>query len=43
MSNFTKFLVDAFGNVVERFAPKESPTSPKVKRAVERLLAQRGA
>lgn len=36
--NFTKFLVDAEGNVVERFAPKTSPLD--MKPAIEKLLEQ---
>jgi glutathione peroxidase len=34
--NFTKFLVDRQGNVVERFAPNDSPES--IAPAIERLL-----
>ncbi|SDD08057.1 glutathione peroxidase [Terribacillus halophilus] len=34
--NFTKFLVDAKGNVVERFAPKTSPLD--MKPAIEKQL-----
>jgi len=40
--NFTKFLVDASGNVIDRFAPKEPPTGSKIRQAVERALADRG-
>jgi glutathione peroxidase len=36
--NFTKFLVDAEGNVVERFAPKTSPID--MKPSIEKLLQQ---
>ncbi len=34
--NFTKFLVDAKGNVVKRFAPKDEPGS--IRKDIERLL-----
>lgn len=34
--NFTKFLVDREGNVVERFASKDKPES--LKKAIEKLL-----
>jgi glutathione peroxidase len=34
--NFTKFLVDRAGNVVERFAPNDTPAS--LKPAIEKLL-----
>ena len=34
--NFTKFLVDAKGNVVKRFAPKDEPES--IRKDIERLL-----
>lgn len=34
--NFTKFLVDRDGNVVERFSPKTTPA--QIRRAIERLL-----
>ncbi|MBC1559261.1 glutathione peroxidase [Listeria booriae] len=34
--NFTKFLLDRDGNVVERFAPKDTPFS--MKKAIEKLL-----
>lgn len=37
--NFGKFLVGADGTVLERFAPTEKPTSPKIKQAIERALA----
>ncbi|MEN9581793.1 MAG: hypothetical protein RJA70_4802 [Pseudomonadota bacterium] len=36
--NFTKFLVNAQGQVVDRFAPITSPTSTQVKRAIEAVL-----
>jgi glutathione peroxidase len=38
--NFTKFLVDRNGNVVQRFEPKVTPDSPEVILAVEKLLKQ---
>ena len=34
--NFTKFLIDANGNVIKRYAPKTSPL--KVKNDIEKLL-----
>ncbi|WP_181556662.1 glutathione peroxidase [Thermaerobacillus caldiproteolyticus] len=34
--NFTKFLVDRYGNVVERFAPKTKPSDLKAE--IEKLL-----
>ena len=37
--NFTKFLVDRKGNVVERFEPKVKPDSPEVTAAIEKYLA----
>jgi glutathione peroxidase len=36
--NFTKFLVDRDGNVVQRFEPKVTPESPEVTSAIEKLL-----
>jgi len=36
--NFTKFLVDRKGNVVQRFEPAVTPDSPEVVSAVEKLL-----
>jgi len=36
--NFTKFLVDRNGNVVERFESKVKPDSPEVVEAIEKLL-----
>ena len=36
--NFTKFLVDAKGEVIARFAPGDSPTSDQVKQAIEAAL-----
>jgi len=38
--NFTKFLVDRNGNVVQRFEPAVTPDSSEVISSVERLLAQ---
>ena len=38
--NFTKFLVDRNGNVVQRFEPDITPDSPQVITAIEQLLKQ---
>jgi len=38
--NFTKFLVDRKGNVVQRFEPAVTPDSPEVVSAIEKLLKQ---
>jgi glutathione peroxidase len=38
--NFTKFLVDRKGNVVQRFESKVKPDSPEVTSAIEKLLKQ---
>ncbi len=38
--NFTKFLVDRKGNVVQRFEPAVKPDSPEVIEAIEKLLGQ---
>src|SRR5450631_508076 len=38
--NFTKFLVDRNGNVVERLESKVTPDSPEVTSAIEKLLKQ---
>ena len=38
--NFTKFLVDRSGHVVNRFEPATKPDSPEVTSAIEKLLAQ---
>lgn len=38
--NFTKFLVDRNGKVVQRFESKVTPDSPEVTSAVEKLLKQ---
>ena len=38
--NFTKFLVDKNGKVVQRFEPAVTPDSPEVVSAVEKLLKQ---
>lgn len=34
--NFTKFLIDGEGNVIDRFAPTTNPN--KIRKAIERLL-----
>jgi glutathione peroxidase len=36
--NFTKFLVDRHGKVVQRFEPATTPDSPEVIAAIEKLL-----
>jgi glutathione peroxidase len=38
--NFTKFLVDRNGRVVQRFEPDTTPDSPQVIEAIEKLLKQ---
>ncbi|HYP13250.1 MAG TPA: glutathione peroxidase [Bryobacteraceae bacterium] len=38
--NFTKFLVDKKGNVVERFESKAAPDSAEVTAAIEKALAE---
>jgi glutathione peroxidase len=38
--NFTKFLVDRKGNVIDRYAPPTTPTS--LASDIEKLLAQGG-
>jgi glutathione peroxidase len=38
--NFTKFLVDRKGEVVQRFESPVKPDSPEVTAAVEKLLKQ---
>jgi glutathione peroxidase len=38
--NFTKFLVDRNGNVVQRFEPDVTPDSPQVIAAIEKALKQ---
>jgi glutathione peroxidase len=38
--NFTKFLVDRKGNVVQRFESKVTPDSPEVTSAIEQQLKQ---
>jgi glutathione peroxidase len=38
--NFTKFLVDRKGNVVQRFEPETTPDSPEVVAAIEKSLKQ---
>jgi glutathione peroxidase len=37
--NFTKFLVDRTGNIVDRFSPMTRPDSKKVKKRIGQLLA----
>ena len=39
--NFTKFLVDRNGNVVERFESAVTPDSKEVVSAVEKQLSQK--
>jgi glutathione peroxidase len=39
--NFTKFLVDRDGKVVQRFEPAVTPEDAKVVSAVEELLKQK--
>jgi glutathione peroxidase len=36
--NFQKYLVDKEGNVIDYYLPITSPTAPKVKKAIQRLL-----
>jgi len=36
--NFTKFLIDRNGKIVDRFEPTEKPDSEKVKNKIEQLL-----
>ena len=38
--NFTKFLVDRNGNVVQRFEPAVTPDSKEVVAAIEKQLKQ---
>ena len=38
--NFTKYLVDRNGKVVQRFEPAVTPDSPEVTGAIEKLLKQ---
>ena len=38
--NFTKFLVDRNGNVVQRFEPAVTPDSKEVVSAIEKQLKQ---
>jgi len=38
--NFTKFLVDRNGNVVQRFEPAVTPDSKEVVAAIEKQLLQ---
>lgn len=37
--NFTKFLVDREGNVIQRFEPRVTPDDPEVVKAIEAALA----
>ena len=37
--NFTKFLIDRNGNIVDRFEPKDKPDMEKVIKRIEELLA----
>ncbi len=37
--NFTKFLVDRTGNIIDRFSPMTRPDSKKVKKRIGQLLA----
>ncbi len=39
--NFTKFLVNKKGEVIQRFEPREVPSSEKVTGAVEKALAEK--
>lgn len=36
--NFTKYLVDRQGHVVERFDPRTTPSDPELRAAIDRLL-----
>ena len=36
--NFTKYLIDREGNVVNYFLPVTKPTASRVKRAIKKLL-----
>ncbi len=36
--NFSKFLVDRNGNVIDRFAPTTDPLSDKIQKAIQSLL-----
>lgn len=38
--NFTKFLIDRNGRVIERFGPKTKPDSPEAVAAIEKALAR---
>ena len=40
--NFTKFLVDRNGNIVDRFSPMTRPDSKKVKKRIGQLLVDMG-
>lgn len=37
--NFTKYLVDKQGNVVQRFDPRTAPDDPAIQQAIDRALA----
>jgi glutathione peroxidase len=39
--NFTKFIVNRKGEIVDRFEPKEKPDSPKVTSAIEKALDEK--
>ena len=39
--NFTKFLVDRNGNVVQRFEPAVTPEDPQVRTAIEKALQEK--
>jgi glutathione peroxidase len=39
--NFTKYLVDHEGRVVQRFAPQTKPDDPELRRKIEALLAEK--
>jgi len=41
--NFNKFLIDANGKIVARFASKETPESPEVTKAIEAALEAKSA
>lgn len=39
--NFTKFLVNRKGEVIERYGPTVSPSSPSIVRKIEKALAEK--
>ena len=39
--NFTKFLVDRTGKIIDRFEPKTVPQDPEVVKAIEQALAKK--